>query len=92
MNCLYKNFVLPKFLDSNYFDENPFINFDIGASIKAIAELENPVCAIYLNSCICPSLPNNCKHSFCFRCLKLWAKSKRICPLCRRSFTKIIRC
>lgn len=34
--------------------------------------------------------PNVCDHLFCYSCLFIWYKSKRSCPYCRRSFSKII--
>ena len=34
--------------------------------------------------------PSNCSHLFCEKCLVTWSKTKKLCPLCRASFRKII--
>jgi hypothetical protein len=34
--------------------------------------------------------PNCCSHFFCRYCIYNWSKNKKTCPICRKSFTKII--
>lgn len=37
------------------------------------------------------SRPNNCKHEFCFDCIRTWSQKTNICPLCKGEFRSIIR-
>lgn len=76
MRCEKKEIILPNFLNSNLDDENVFKNFDFQAVLKNGERNIYPFCAICLRSCISPSIPNNCSHSFCFKCLRLWSKKK----------------
>ena len=92
MRCEKKEIILPNFLNSNLDDENVLKNFDFQAVLKNGERNIYPFCAICLRSCISPNIPNNCSHSFCFKCLRLWSKKKKSCPLCRKNFSKIIRC
>ncbi len=32
----------------------------------------------------------NCKHYLCEKCLKVWTQIKKICPVCKCSFNKIL--
>jgi len=34
--------------------------------------------------------PNTCYHIFCLNCIQIWSKKKKVCPLCRKSFLKLI--
>lgn len=59
-------------------------------------DFDDEDCAICLNKLNNKSRPDNCRHSFCFKCLKEWAQTKLKddigvmgCPLCRQSFTFI---
>ena len=91
MSFSYENMTLPIFLNFDSNKENVFEGFDFGLAEKIISEGLHPTCAICLNKSISPCMPNSCCHTFCFRCLKYWAKMKKICPLCRKSFRKIIK-
>ena len=47
-------------------------------------------------NCTCPTTlhDNNgrkiCDHSFCFKCIHKWSNEKNTCPLCRKTFEKLI--
>ena len=88
----YKKFVLPSFLNNNIEATNPFDKFDITFFAHIIDERFASICAICLNKSISPSRPNRCSHKFCYNCIKLWSNEKKLCPMCRRKFERIIRC
>ena len=48
-------------------------------------EFQSENCAICLNvidkKAILP-----CNHSYCIRCVAIWAKSHKSCPFCRKNF------
>lgn len=33
----------------------------------------------------------DCQHTFCFKCIHEWSKTKNTCPLCRTTFTTITK-
>lgn len=54
--------------------------------------LEGFICAICIdrpNTCKEVAKISGCAHEFCFKCIKEWAKRKRICPCCNRKFRMI---
>lgn len=82
----------------NYFSRkdntyiNPFEGFNIKYFISRSNNSKNNICAICLNMCTIPCNTNKCTHIFCYNCLKIWSKTKKICPLCRKYFDKINKC
>ena len=48
-------------------------------------------CPICLHSIIHGVRPNTCFHAFCGYCLKKWAKTKKVCPYCRKSFNNVLK-
>ena len=88
----FKNNILPAFLTTKKEAINPFEKFDIKLFRNILTQNSIPLCAICLTKCRLPSIPNGCTHNFCFQCIKIWSKTKKSCPLCRRYFDKIIRC
>ena len=58
----------------------------------------NPLPVLYQKySCpICYQLlyhayqPNNCTHLYCKKCIDIWTKIKKQCPLCRKSYRFLI--
>ena len=88
----YKKFILPSFLNDSIETTNPFDKFDITFFARIINERLVVLCTICLNKSISPCRPNRCSHKFCYRCIKLWSNEKKSCPICRRSFERIIRC
>ena len=48
-------------------------------------------CPICLGLVIGGSRPNSCYHVFCRFCLNKWAKTKNVCPYCRREFSFILK-
>ena len=71
---------------------NPFDGFNIKYFINRSNNNNNNACAICLNICTIPCYTNSYVHIFCYNCLKIWSKTKKIYPLCRKYFSKIIRC
>jgi hypothetical protein len=47
-------------------------------------------CSICLGELTNKSFTDVCFHTFCFECLREWAKVRAICPLCKQAFTSII--
>lgn len=47
-------------------------------------------CSICLDPFQSPFYDVYCRHTFCFKCLQIWIRQKRSCPICRRYFTKFI--
>ena len=48
-------------------------------------------CPICLGLVIGGARPNSCYHVYCQYCLKKWAKTKKVCPYCRRKFSFILK-
>ena len=92
MNIKYEKLVLPNFLNCFSEKENIFEDFNFKLFSENSMQTIYPICPICLGFCVNPCLPNNCSHTYCFRCLKLWSKQKSTCPLCKKIFAKIIRC
>ena len=58
-----------------------------GDSNSPISEDSCPIC---LGTITDKCTAESCFHSFCFVCLKEWAKQKAVCPLCKQPFSKIL--
>ena len=87
----YKNYILSIFLEDKNKANNTFEGFNMSYFINKYKDKSSNICAICLNNCTYPGNPNGCKHIFCFKCIKLWAKIKWTCPVCRKNFFKITR-
>ena len=59
--------------------------------INDIQFLDIKFCPICLESKKAFFCPNTCEHFFCRKCLILWSKTKKICPLCRAPFANILK-
>ena len=86
-----KNNILPGFLLGNSMPLNVMQIITINDLIKKSIGDTKKICAICFNYCCFQSRPNVCRHSFCYNCLKIWSRQKKICPLCRRVFSNIIK-
>lgn len=52
---------------------------------------DSKLCAICLSAINSfQARPNACDHIYCSKCLNFWSRKKKICPLCRTRFTRII--
>jgi hypothetical protein len=85
----YKNYILSVFLEEKNKSNNIFEGFNICYFIDKYKNKPSNICNICLNNCTSPGTPNGYKHIFCFKCIKLWEKIKRTCPVCRKGFLKI---
>ena len=47
-------------------------------------------CPICLGHVIGGKRPNNCFHVYCYYCLQKWGTVKKVCPTCRRPYSKLI--
>ena len=83
--------ILPGFLSSKLKYGNVLERIDMNVFVKKYIEETGSVCSICLNICNLSCKPNRCEHIFCFVCLNAWSHNKKICPMCRRSFTRIIQ-
>ena len=86
-----KDNVLSGFLQININNYNVLRIINLDFFFESSNAEKVPICPICLNSCNFPSTPDNCGHIYCYRCLKSWSKNKKICPLCRRFFSKILK-
>ena len=46
-------------------------------------------CTICLDTIEIRGTIDCCTHSFCYECIKQWAKQQKLCPCCKRSFRRI---
>ena len=83
--------ILPGFLPSTLNTNKVLDIIDIDYFIKEYLETTAPICPICLNICIFPCKPNRCSHKFCYKCISIWSNNKTVCPMCRKSFTRIIK-
>lgn len=87
-------FLSPKLFHNNIIRKNDrchgFTLYYPGCSSKLLAN--NSIdCAICLNKFSkVIARPENCDHIFCSKCLMYWSSTKKVCPLCRRIFDKIV--
>ena len=83
--------LLPGFLSSNMKYEKVMEIIDMNAFIKKYISETSSVLPICLHICEIPCKSNRCKHIFCFTCLNEWPLNKKICPMRRRAFSRIIK-
>ena len=86
-----EKYVLRSFLREKIGDNNILEIFNYRTFIDKYGDKIIQICPICLNSCINPCKPGNCIHIFCLKCLSFWSDKKKVCPICRRKFTKIIK-
>ena len=78
------------FLSHDLSFASPLAFYSEGCS-EIIFNKENNICSICLNEFnIQKARPNRCNHLFCLNCLLIWNKRKRICPMCRTEYQKLI--
>ncbi|CAK79184.1 unnamed protein product (macronuclear) [Paramecium tetraurelia] len=59
---------------------------------KKVSNEEPPEdCSICYQEIIDKGIIQTCKHSYCFKCIEVWAKQKQTCPQCRMNFNQIKR-
>ena len=62
-----------------------FVN--IGKNNNSLGKEFEERCPICLNFMSFKIRPNTCFHFFCFDCITKWSTIKKVCPLCKRSFS-----
>ena len=83
--------LLPGFLSSKMKYEKVMEIIDMNTFIKKYISETSSICLICLHICELPCKSNRCNHIFCFTCLNAWSLNKKICPMCRRAFSRIIK-
>ena len=86
-----ENFVLRSFLREKIYSKDVLEIFNYRTFIEKYGDKAIKICPICLNPCINPCKPGPCIHIFCSKCLGIWSNKKKVCPICRRKFTKIIK-
>ncbi|CAD8170449.1 unnamed protein product [Paramecium octaurelia] len=61
------------------------------AKKKVLNEQPPEFCSICYGEIIDKGIIQTCKHTFCFKCLEVWAKQKQTCPQCRTDFNQVQR-
>lgn len=69
---------------------NPFEFYYPGCS-KCVFDEKQNICSI----CLFPlsskkARPKCCNHIFCYNCIVLWSRKKKVCPICRKKYLKLI--
>ena len=82
--------ILPNFLAFNPHEHQVFepIRYNI---INDLNLNDKSICPICLNTPRIYFHPNTCFHLFCKSCLTKWIEKKKICPMCRKSFSYILK-
>ncbi|CAD8201129.1 unnamed protein product [Paramecium pentaurelia] len=54
---------------------------------------EQPIeeCSICYGQIVDKGIIQTCQHSYCFKCIEIWAKQNLTCPQCRVQFSQILR-
>lgn len=86
-----ENYVLRSFLSEKICGNDILEIFNYRTFIEKYGDKVVKICPICLNSCIKPCKPETCIHMFCSKCLDIWSNTKKVCPICRRKFTNIIK-
>ena len=83
--------VLPNFLSNLKVQNNvfPYIHYII--SDATIASNNPKFCPICFTNSLNYFSPDSCSHYFCKKCIFIWSKIRKSCPICRRSFKNIIK-
>ena len=90
MNRKYEKVVLPNFLNCGLEKENIFKDFNFKLISENAMQSIYPICPICLRFCVNPCLPNNCTHTYCVRCLKLWSKQKKLAHYAEKFLRKLL--
>ena len=83
--------ILPNFLNRPGKKPNPLEGFNMINFIEKFSGKLVDNCPICLNRCLLPTKTNKCNHVYCNKCITKWMKTKKKCPMCRRTFDKIIK-
>ena len=83
--------VLPDFLSNLNFPNNvfPSIDYIIHDDTNVLNNLQ--FCPICFTNRLVYFMPDSCSHRFCKKCIFIWSKIKKSCPICRRTYNRIIK-
>lgn len=89
INSHSTSLVLSSFMETDpCFD--PLFNFNNIDRKDLLFNIHNifdcPICLMKAKN---PCIIMSCKHIFCIKCLNIWRKISKKCPICRGKITKI---
>lgn len=62
---------------------------NIGNSSKSFGIELDKKCPICLNFMTFKIRPDTCFHYFCIECISKWSIIKKVCPICKASFSNL---
>ena len=72
--------------------KDPLFNqTNIDENLLKYIEQNFPDCSICLTTSVIPYKLEPCKHIFCLKCIKIWMKINKKCPLCRRTILRLLK-